>query len=248
MPVARAELVAQKRMDELCRLAAPDTYSIRSWKPQEACRTGDCFISQLRCSNGKTFELKTAIHPGTTIIQKAFYDWAPVSFGVMLLPLGILIGLAWVGSNRSRLLLIANLFLAEYLLAATAYWYASVTDNPWKEWVGFQNLLFGNAYIVTISVVIFVMMNAVAFWRGLEDFFFKNSAVTVFVPSNRAHAALMSAAFMPDVHEFIDPRETTTHYERETDRLRAHKAKLDAETEYAKAYLRRQRALNQLND
>jgi hypothetical protein len=53
---------------------------------------------------------------------------------------------------------------------------------------------------------------------------------------------------MPNIYEFVDPRETTSYYHRETDRLRAFKDKLDAETAFAQAYMRRERARNQFND
>ncbi len=52
----------------------------------------------------------------------------------------------------------------------------------------------------------------------------------------------MRAALMPSLHEFIDPRETASHYRRETNRVRALREKFDADAALAEAVIRRNRA------
>ncbi len=244
---ARAELLLQSKMEAICRPSAPAAYSIERWKRQGAC-TNDCFVSRLKCSNGKTFELQSAVHPGTTQIQMLLYNWAPWSFIFFLLPFCIIVGLATAGSNIFRPLLAVNVLVVAYAIFAALFFYVSIIGNPWSEWAWLESLLFRNPYSFGTIMFFFLVVNLPAVWRSLEDFFYRHAAMPAIVPFNRMHAAGMHAALMPNIYEFVDPRETTSYYERETDRLRAYKEKLDAQTALARAYLRHQRTRNQLND
>jgi hypothetical protein len=244
---ARAELQLQSKMDAMCRPSAPATYSIERWKPQGAC-TNDCFVSRLKCSNGKTIELQSAIHPGTTDLQMLLYYWAPWSFIFFLVPFCLIVGLATAGSNFSRSLLALNVLFAAYTIFATLFFYASIVGNPWSEWIWLERIIFLNPYTFGMIMFFFLVVNLPAVWHSLEDFFYRHSAMPAIVPFNRMHTNEMHAVLMPNIYEVVDPRETTSYYERETDRLRAYKGKLDAQTALAQAYIRHTRTRNRLND
>jgi hypothetical protein len=128
---------------------------------------------------------------------------------------------------------------------------ASITGNPINEKAWLAELLFLNPYAFGVFLFAFLAANVVPVWRLLDGLFYRHPQGTVVAPvlwSLDEHPASVNASLMPNVYEFIDPRETTSHYQRETERLRAFKEKLDAETAFAEAYIRRQRAGNHLND
>ena len=70
---SRADLQLQPKMEATCRPASPASYTILRWKPRETCTT-DCFVSRLTCTNGKSFELVSRVHPATTEFQMAFWS------------------------------------------------------------------------------------------------------------------------------------------------------------------------------
>lgn len=75
---SRAELQLQPRMQATCWPASPASYTILRWKPRDTC-TNDCFVSRLTCTNGKSYELASKVHPATTDFQMALSNWMPWS-------------------------------------------------------------------------------------------------------------------------------------------------------------------------
>jgi hypothetical protein len=130
--------------------------------------------------------------------------------------------------------------------------HASITGNPRDEWVWLKQLLFLNPYAFGLFLLLFLIVNLLAIWRLLGGLFYRHPPGTVIAPVMWAayphHSASTHTGLMPNIYEFVDPRETTSHYHREADRLRAFKEKLNAETAFAQAYMRRERTRNHLND
>jgi hypothetical protein len=246
----RAELQLQPKMQATCWPASPTSFTILRWKPRDTCTT-DCFVSRLTCANGKSFELASKVHPGTTNFQIAFSNWMPWSLLLYLLPFLIITSVATIGSGAAVPLMIVNMAFMTYATATAWLFYVSITGNPRDEWVWLKQLLFLNPYAFGGFLLVFLIVNLVPIWRWLDGLFYRHPAGTVIAPVMWAayppHAASMHAGLMPNISEFVDPRETTSYYHRETDRLRAFKEKLDAETAFAQAYLRRERTRN-LND
>jgi hypothetical protein len=176
----------------------------------------------------------------------------PWSLLLYLLPFLIVISIATVGSGAAVPLLILNVCFVTYAAAAAWLFYASITGNPRDEWAWLKQLLFLNPYAFGGFLLVFLVVNLVAIGRWLDGLFYRHPPGTVIAPVMWAayphHAASMHSGLMPNLYEFVDPRETTSHYHRETERLRAYKNKLDAETEFAQAYMRRERTRNHLND
>ena len=81
---SRAELHFQTRIESACRPAAPVMQTLLRWR--SPCANNDCFAWRLTCSNGKSYVMQSKIHPGTTELQNVFYEWAPWSFALYLLP------------------------------------------------------------------------------------------------------------------------------------------------------------------
>ncbi len=245
---SRAEPQLQSKMHATCRPANATSYTIVRWKPRESC-THDCFVSRLACSNGKSHELASPFHPATTPFQMTFYSWAPWSVFAYLLPLLAVAGVSAVGSRMIAPVLTVNALLVTY--AAMAAWSlcASITGNPWSEWAWLEKALFLNPYSFAAAMVLFAIVNTRPVWRALEERFYRQPVSAITAPDIlHVYPAAMSAALMPDIYEFVDPRESATHYRRETDRLRAFRDKLDAETAFAEAYIRRERARHHLDD
>jgi len=82
-----------------CQPAAPVSYRILHWKAPGTC-SKDCFVWRLTCSNGKTQDWKSKVHPTTSKVQMAFYEWAPWSFLLYLLPFLACMGLAAIGGSQ----------------------------------------------------------------------------------------------------------------------------------------------------
>jgi hypothetical protein len=248
---SRADLQLQPRMQASCWPASPASYTIMRWKPRDTCTT-DCFVSRLTCTNGKSFELASKVHPATTEFQMAFSNWMPWSLLLYLLPFLIVISVATIGSGAAVPLLILNVGFATYATAAAWLFYASITGNPRDEWVWLKQLLFLNPYAFGLFLLLFLIVNLLAIWRLLGGLFYRHPPGTVIAPVMWAayphHSASTHTGLMPNIYEFVDPRETTSHYHREADRLRAFKEKLNAETAFAQAYMRRERTRNHLND
>jgi hypothetical protein len=247
----RAEPQLQPRMQAACWPASPASYIILRWKPRDTC-TNDCFVSRLTCTNGKSYELTSKIHPATTEFQFTFSNWMPWSLLLYLLPLLIIVGITTVGSGAAVPLLIANACLMTYAAVAAWLFHASITGNPRDEWVPLKQALFLNPYAFGLLLLLFLIVNVVPIWRLLDGLFYRHPHGAVVAPIMWAgyphHAASMHAGLMPNLYQFVDPREATSSYHRETDRLRAFKEKLDAETAFAQAYMRRERTRNRLDD
>jgi len=94
----RAELKFQSSNEAMCRPGTPVTQTPLRWR--STC-TNDCFVWRLTCSNGKSYEVQSKIHPATTELQNAFYEWAPWSFVLYMLPFLLYAGLAIVGSEAA---------------------------------------------------------------------------------------------------------------------------------------------------
>src|SRR5258708_39741575 len=82
---ARAELVFQEHINELCRPAVPSTIKIMRWRAPGTC-TSDCFIWRLSCSNERVYDRQSAVNPWTTNLQFKFFETAPWSVIGILLP------------------------------------------------------------------------------------------------------------------------------------------------------------------
>ena len=127
---SRADLHYQSNMEARCRPANPTTHSILRWKHPDACGN-DCFVWRLVCSNGRHHDLQSKFSPASTKAQIAFYDWAPWSFLLYLLPFLALFGLAALGAQRLELLLLLDGLVLTYATVAAWCFYDAVTGNPW---------------------------------------------------------------------------------------------------------------------
>ena len=120
-----------------------------------------------------------------------------------------------------------------YGTVAARCFYGAVTGNPRGTTVAFEQAVFLNPYVYFPVIGLAVLLNLPAVWRGFETLFYRHRPEIVgppaMWPGYPPHAAAMSAALMPHLYEFIDPRETASHYRRETDRVRALREKFDAE-------------------
>jgi hypothetical protein len=241
----------QSGMNAWCQPAKATSHTITRWKAPNSCRN-DCFTWRLTCSNGKHVMLESAVSPATTQGQKAFYDWAPWSFLLYLLPFLALFGLATLGAQRLEVLLLLDGVVLIYATVAAWCFYGAVTGNPWGTTVALQRAVFLNPYVYFPVIGLAVLLNLPAVWGGFEILFYRPRREIVgplaMWPGYPPHAASMSAALMPHLYEFIDPRETASHYRRETDRVRALREKFDAEAALAQAVIRRERWRNQFND
>jgi hypothetical protein len=192
--------------------------------------------------------MQSKIHPATTELQNAFYEWAPWSFALYLLPFLIYAALAVVGSDATVLWAALNAAFVGYALCAAWSLYASVTGNPWDQWNEGERVLFLNPYSYGVVLIAFVLINLSAVRRGLEAFLYRHAPDAgfspVMAPSHPRHAAAMSAALMPNIYEFVDPSETASHYRRETEHLRAVRDTQDAQTALAESVIRNRRARN----
>ncbi len=248
---AHADLQLRPRMDAICWPAGPARYALLRWKPRDTCTT-DCFVSRLTCTNGNQFELASKNHPATTEFQGSLINWMPWSLLIYLLPFLILVGIATVGSGASVPLLVMNVIFVVYATSAAVFLYTSITGNPRDEWSWIKRLLFLNPYAFGIFLVLFLALNLPTIWRLFDGLFYRHPPGSVVAPvlwpAHPHQAASMHAALMPNLYEFVDPRESGSFYHREADRLRAYKEKLDAETALAQAYLRRERTRNHVND
>ncbi len=243
---ARAELKVQPRIEVACRPGAPVTQTLLRWK--SVCTNNDCFVWRLTCSNGKSYDMQSKIHPATTELQNVFYEWAPWSFVLYLPPFLIYAGLAIVGSEAAVPLAALNVLLVGYALCAAWSLYSSITGNPWGRWTEEERLFLLNPYVYGAILIAFVLINLSAVRRGLEAFFYRHAPgsgfAPVMVPAHPMHAAEMSVALMPNIYEFVDPAETASYYRRQTEHLRAVRDKLDAQTALAKSVIRNRRARN----
>jgi hypothetical protein len=247
----RADLRFQSDMEARCRPASPTTQSILGWKRPDTCGN-DCFVWRLVCSNGRHYDLQSKVSPATTQAQMTFYEWAPWSFLLYLLPFLVYFGLAAIGAQWLELLLVLDGLVLTYATTAAWCFYAAVTGNPRGSTVWVEQALFLNPYIYFSVIGLVVLLNLPAAWHGFETLFYRHRPEIVGLPATwpgyRPHTAAMSAALMPSLYEFIDPRETASHYRRETDRVRALREKFDAEAALAGAIIRRERWRNQFND
>ena len=242
---SRADLYFESNMEAWCRPANPVSYRILRWKAPGTC-SKDCFVWRLTCSNGKTQDGQSGIHPTTTKWQMALFNGAPWSFLLYLLPFVVYFGLAAIGAQLLEPLLAIDGLVLTYATAAAWFFYATVTGNPWGTTVWFEQAVFLNPYVYFSVIVLAVLLNLPAVWRGLDIVFFNYSPeispAPAAWPGDPLHAAAMRAALMPSLHEFIDPGEVASHYRRETERVRALKKKFDAEAALAEAVIRRNRA------
>jgi hypothetical protein len=245
MESARAELHFQSKIEAACGPVAPVTQTVLRWKG--AC-ANDCFAWRLTCSNGKSYDMQSKIHPSTTELQNAFYEWAPWSFVLYLLPFLIYAGLAVVGSEAAVLWAALNAVFVGYALCAAWSLYSSITGNPWGQWSEEERVLFLNPYLYSAIITAFVVINLLSVRRGLEALLYRHAPDAGFapmlVPAHPMHATAMSAALMPNIYEFVDPAETTSYYHRETEHLHAVREKLDAQTALAESVIRNRRARN----
>jgi hypothetical protein len=242
---AYADLKFQSSNEAICRPGVPVTQTLIKWK--STC-TNDCFAWRLTCSNGKSFVMQSTIHPATTDLQNAFYEWAPWSFVLYLLPFLIYAGLAVVGSEAGILSAAFNAACVGYALCAAWALCSSITGNPWGQWIEKERLLFLNPYVYGTVLLAFVLINLAAVLRGLEVFLYRHAPdsgfAPVVVPTHPLHAAAMSVALMPNIYEFVEPAESASYYRRETERLQAVREKLDAQTALAESVIRNRRARN----
>ena len=248
---SHADLYYESSINEWCRPASPTTQNIVRWRQPNAC-TNDCFVWRLTCSNGRHYDLQSKFNPAITNAQAAFYEWAPWSFLLYLLPFIALVGLATLGVQRLALLLFLDGIALTYAVVAAWCFYNAVTGNPWGPTVAFERAVFLNPYVYFAVIGLTALLNLPAVWRGLEALFYRHpvetTTVPVIWPGDPGHAAAMSAALMPSLHEFLDPGHTAAHYRRETEHMRALKEKFDAQTSLAEAIIRRERWRNQFND
>ena len=246
---SRADLYFESNMEAWCWPANPTTHSVLRWKHPDAC-SNDCFVWRLVCSNGRHYDLQSKFSPATTQGQMVFYDWAPWSFLIYLLPFLVYFGLAAIGALWLGPLLALDGLVLTYATAAAWSFYAAVAGNPWGTTVGLEQAVFLNPYIYFSVIGLAVLLNLPAVARALNILFFDHPpkmALAIW-PGDPLHAAAMRAALMPSLYEFINPREEASHYRRETERVRALKEKFDAEAALAEAIIRRERLRHQLND
>jgi hypothetical protein len=239
---ARAELKFQSKMDAACWPAAAVSYTPLRWQGREACT--DCFAWRVACASGRSYELHSDVHPGTTALQYALYQWGPWSALVYLLPFLLYVGIATVGSQTSPALLALNVLFLGYAAGAAWALYASVAGNPWGSWSELQRAFFLNPWAYGGIVGLFALLNLPAVLRGLETFFYRHPPAAPVVPLYPLHAASMSAGLMPQLYEFTNPTDSAAHYRRETDRMRALREKFEAQTALADAVIRHQRTRN----
>ena len=240
---SRADLYFESNMEAWCRPASPTTQGILRWQKPEACGN-DCFVWRLVCSNGRHYDLQSKFSPATTQRQMAFYDWAPWSFLIYLLPFLVYFGLAAIGALWLGPLLALDGLVLTYATAAAWSFYVAVAGNPWGTTVGLEQAVFLNPYIYFSVIGLAVLLNLPAVARALNILFFDHPpemALAIW-PGYPPHAAAMSTALMPSLHEFINPREEASHYRRETERVWALKEKFDAEAALAEAVIRHNRA------
>jgi hypothetical protein len=242
---ARAELKFQSSNEAVCRPGTPVTQTLVKWK--SAC-TNDCFVWRLTCSNGKNYNMQSKIHPATTDLQNAFYDWAPWSVVLYLLPFLIYAGLAIVGSEAATLLTALNVVFVTYAMCAAWSLYSSITGDPWGRWIEEERMFLLNPYVYGAILIAFIVINLSAVRRGLEVFLYHHTRdsgfAPVMLPAHPMHATAMSVALMPNIYEFVDPAETASYYRRQTEHLRAVRDKLDAQTALAESVIRNRRARN----
>ena len=146
---SRAELHFQSRIESACRPAAPITQTLLRWR--SACANNDCFAWRLTCSNGKTYVMQSKIHPATTELQNIFYEWAPWSFVLYLLPFLSYAALAVVGSEAPVLVAALNAVFVGYALCAAWSLYSSITGNPWGPGIEEEQLFLLNPYVYAPS-------------------------------------------------------------------------------------------------
>src|ERR1035437_3552732 len=240
---SRADLYYESNMEAWCWPANPTTHSVLRWKHPDAC-SNDCFVWRLVCSNGRHYDLQSKVSPATTQGQMAFYDWAPWSFLIYLLPFLVYFGLAAIGALWLGPLLALDGLVLTYATAAAWSFYAAVAGNPWGTTVGLEQAVFLNPYIYFSVIGLAVLLNLPAVARALNILFFDHPpemALAIW-PGDPLHAAAMRAALMPSLHEFINPADTAAHYRRETERVWALKEKFDAEAALAEAVIRQNRA------
>jgi hypothetical protein len=141
-----------------------------------------------------------------------------------------------------------NAVFIGYALCAAWSLYSSITGNPWGQWIEEEHLFLLNPYVYSAVLLAFVLINLPAVLRGLEAFLYRHSPdsgfAAVMVPAHPMHATAMSAALIPNIYEFVDPKETASFYRRQTEHLRAVRDKLDAQTALAESVIRNRRARN----
>ena len=91
--------------------------------------------------------MQSKIHPGTTELQNVFYEWAPWSFVLYLLPFLIYAGLAVVGSEAAVLVAALNAVFVGYALCAAWSLYSSITGDPWDPGIEEAQLFLLNPYV-----------------------------------------------------------------------------------------------------
>lgn len=245
---SHAELKFEPEMAATCKPATPVGQTLLKWR--SACPKGDCFVWRVSCGNGKSYEMQSRMHPATTELQSIFYEWAPWSFMLYLLPFAAVIALALIGVELSPALIAADALFIAYELSAAWALYASITGNPWDPNTATAQRVLLNPYLYGGVLIAFALANAAAAWRGVEFFFFRHAADAAVAPIlavEPMHAAALSMALMPDLYELIDPRQSAAYYRRETEHLRAMREKLDAQTALAQSILRNYRARNEFD-
>jgi hypothetical protein len=243
---SHAEVKFEPEMAATCKPAAPVGQTLLKWR--SACPKGDCFVWRLTCSNGKNYNMQSKIHPATTELENVFYDWAPWSVVLYLLPFLIYAGLAIVGSEAAALLTALNVVFVTYAMCAAWSLYSSITGDPWGRWIEEERLFLLNPYVYSAILIAFIVINLSAVRRGLEVFLYHHTRdsgfAPVMLPAHPMHATAMSVALMPNIYEFVDPAETASYYRRQTEHLRAVRDKLDAQTALAESVIRNRRARN----
>jgi hypothetical protein len=236
---ARAEVKTASKIEPACQTAAAQI-SILRWKARPYC-SGDCFLTRYSCAGGKYVDVASALHPTTTALQLSFYHAAPWSILLGLLPFLIVAGVSTVASAVAVPLLALNVLFLSYLTTTLVLLYASITGNPFGEWVWLERLAFLNPYAFGAASILFVIVNLPPVWRAMEDAFFRQGSASFIAPPIVADANTLLR------FGSIDPRESTLFFRRETDRLRAAKDRLDAETAFTHAFLRRARSQHDFN-
>ena len=202
---SRAELHYQLKIDAACRPGAPVSQTLLRWRG--VCTNNDCFTWRLACSNGKNYEMQSKIHPATSELENVFYEWAPWSFVLYLLPFFIYAVLAVVGSEAAVLWAAVDAVFIGYALCAAWSLYSSITGNPWGQWIEEEHLFLLNPYVYSAVLTAFALINLPAVLRGLETFLYRHAPgsgiAAVMVPAHPMHATAMSAALMPNIYEFV---------------------------------------------
>ena len=246
---ARAELQLQPIMTAVCRPAAPRWYTLGKWS--QMCAHGDCFAWRLRCTDGASFTMHSAMHPGTTALEARFHAWAPWVYAVYMLPLVLYAALAIIGAGSPPAVALLNMIFLGYFFAAAVALDSSISGNPWSPWAPLRDLLL-NGYGYIGALAAFVLVSAAAAWRGIEFLFFPLRAdaaaggALLFVDGGRARNA--SQLLMPSIDEFVDPAHMAAHYRRQTAYLNAQREQFEAQCALAETYLRLQRTLNEVEN